>query len=97
MSDEKPDAPSAETPSADAPPPAPPPPPELVPAHEAFARGDFRTARAAATALLATKPTSDLDAAARALIARMAPDPWVLRIGVAAIALIVLVTAAYLF
>jgi hypothetical protein len=81
---------------APAPPPAPPPPPELQPALAAFERGDFRAATAACQALLASPPSPEVAAAARALLARMAPDPWALRFGIAALALIALLVGIYI-
>lgn len=56
-------------------------PPELADAQAAFARGDFRGARAAARRALTGEagPTPEVRAAAEELLARLAPDPWARR------------------
>jgi hypothetical protein len=69
--------------------------PELAEASALFERGDFRAARAHLTALLAGNPSPEVETAARALLSRMAPDPWALRIGLLALALIGLVIGLY--
>jgi hypothetical protein len=89
MTDE---APKAET--APATPEAPPPPEALRPALALFERGDFRDATASARALLSS-PDAEVQAAARALLARMASDPWALRFGIAALALLALLVGIY--
>ena len=80
---------------ADAPPE--PPPPELVPAWERFEAGDFAGARRELRRLLATQPTPSVAAAARVLSARLDVDPWALGAGLFALAVLVVVTGAYLF
>jgi hypothetical protein len=78
--------------------PGPPPPPrlvELLPAWERFDRGDFRGARALARALIAAARTQDVEKGARDFLAVLAPDPWAVRFGLLALALLVLVTALY--
>jgi hypothetical protein len=72
-----------------------PPPPELLPALARFDRGNFRGATAALSALLAGQPAPDVAEAARALLARMAPDPWALRLGLLAVTLLAIVTAIF--
>lgn len=91
----KPPPSAADPPAALAPAP-PPPPPELVPAHTAFERGDFRSATSLARAVLAASPPKELEAAARELLARMAPDAWAIRLGIAALALLALVAGLYI-
>jgi hypothetical protein len=77
--------------------PAPAPPPEeLLPALAAFERGDFRQARLLVAALLAGSPTPEVAAAARALEGRMAPDPWAIRVGLVALAVLALVAGIYI-
>jgi hypothetical protein len=73
----------------------PPPPPELVPAESAFARGDFRAARALTDQLLSAHPSPEIEAAARALQARMAVDPWAFRIALAAAGVLAVIIGAY--
>jgi hypothetical protein len=72
-----------------------PTPPELIPALASFERGDFRGATAAATALLAGQPAPELADAARVLLARMAPDPWAVRVGLLALTLLAIVAAVF--
>lgn len=80
-----------------APPEEVPPPAALVPALDAFATGDFRTSRRLVEALLAGAPTPEVAEAARALRAKLTPDPWVFWIGLAVIGLLAFVSSAYLF
>jgi hypothetical protein len=42
-----------------------------------------------------SSPDAEVQAAARALLARMAPDPWALRFGIAALALLALLVGIY--
>ena len=77
------------------PPPEPsPPPPALAAALTHFERGDFRAATAEAQRLVAASDP-EVKAAAEALLARMAPDRWALRLGLLALALLALVTGLY--
>lgn len=73
----------------------PPHPPELDPAWALFDRGDWRGAAAEIAALLASNPPDEVAAASRALAARMAPDPWALRVGLAALGLLALLCVLY--
>jgi hypothetical protein len=82
-------------PAAGVPAEAAPPPPELLPALARFERGDFQGAAAAATALLASQPGPEVETAARALLARLAPDPWALRLGLLALTLLAIVAAIF--
>jgi hypothetical protein len=75
-------------------PPPPPPPPALLPALARFERGDFRGATALARALLADADP-EVQGAARDLLARMAPDPWALRLGLLALALLAIVAVVF--
>ena len=86
----------AEEPTPPAPEPAPPPPPPaaLVPALATFERGDWASARRQARALL-SDPEPQVQEAARALLARMAPDPWAIRTGLLALALLVIIAVTY--
>jgi hypothetical protein len=83
--------------SAQAPAPEPPPA-ELLPALAAFERGDFRRARRLLAALLPSGDAGspEVTAAARALEARMAADPWAVRVGIAAAAVLALVAGTYI-
>jgi hypothetical protein len=90
MSDET-ESPSDATPPA----PEPPPPEALEPALACLARGDFAGARAAAERVLRGQPTPEEAAAARALLDRLAVDPWALRVGVAAVFVLALLVARY--
>jgi hypothetical protein len=84
-------------PSAEAAPPAveaTAPPAEILPALASFERGDFRGASASVAPLL-THPTPQVQSAARALAARMATDPWAVRLGLLAVTLLALVTAIF--
>jgi hypothetical protein len=72
-----------------------PPPPELLPALARFERGDFRGAAADAAALLAAQPGPEVESAARTLLARVAPDPWALRLGLLALTLLAMVAAIF--
>jgi hypothetical protein len=86
------------TPAEAAPPPEPPPlPPELGPAQAAFERGDFRTMNRLLAELLAAQPSPELQAAARAMLARTAIDPWAFRVALIAAALLAVITGAYVF
>jgi hypothetical protein len=76
-------------------PEAAPPPEALLPALAKFERGDFRGATTLATAL-AAHADPEVQVAARALLARMAPDPWALRLGLLALTLLAILTAIYL-
>ena len=73
------------------------PPPELEPALAAFERGDFLAARRSIAQILAGNPGPELAAAARELAARLEIDPWAVRAGVIALALLALVTGIYVF
>jgi hypothetical protein len=75
-------------------PPPPPPPAALLPALATFERGDWASATAQAGALL-SDPDPEVQAAARALMARMAPDPWAIRVGLLSLALLVIVAVSY--
>jgi hypothetical protein len=92
-----PDAPAGAAPAAKTAAPPPPPPPELLPALVLFDGGDLRGADAAARALLAGKPAPEVEEAARGLLARLAPDPWALRLGVLAAGLLALLCGLYVF
>jgi hypothetical protein len=81
----------AETPEA---PPPPPPPAALLPALASFERGDLVAAGQQAR-LLVENPDPDIQSAARELLARMAPDPWAVRFGLLALALLVLLAVVY--
>jgi hypothetical protein len=72
-------------------------PSALAAAQARFDRGDFQGARRALQALLASSPPPNDDdaAAARALLARMAPDPWAARFGVLVLAVLALVIGLY--
>jgi hypothetical protein len=80
---------------SDAPATVAPPPTELASALALFERGDFRGARAEASAIVALHPRPEVETAARALLARIAPDPWALRFGLLALALLALVVGLY--
>jgi hypothetical protein len=71
-----------------------------------FERGDFLGARLEAGRILAGpvpggdlhgagRPPPDLEAAARALLERMAPDRWAVRFGLLVLLLLALVTGLY--
>jgi hypothetical protein len=81
----------AETPEA---PPPPPPPAALLPALASFERGDMVSAGAEARTLL-DSADPEVQAAARALLTRMAPDPWAIRFGVLAVVLLVILVVIY--
>jgi hypothetical protein len=68
-----------------------------MPALEAFERGDFLAARRLLAEILAGNPRPDLAAAARELSGRLEIDPWAVRAGVIALALLALVTGIYVF
>jgi len=74
----------------------PPPPPELAIALASFDRGDFFGTRTEIAAALAAHPTAEMQQAARALVDRMAPDPWALRVGVGAFLLLLIACNQYL-
>lgn len=78
-------------------PPAPPPPAELGPALSHFEAGDFRSAHATLAALRRSDPAPEVAAAATALAAQLAPDPWAVRVGLLALGLLALVSSTYLF
>jgi hypothetical protein len=84
-------------PGAAAPDPPPPPPPELMPALARFERGDFRGARQELEALLARKPAPETASAGRELLARLAPDPWAVHLGLGTLVLLLLVAIVYVF
>jgi hypothetical protein len=73
----------------------PPPPPAAAEATARFERGDFLGARLEVQRLLAAPRDPEVEAAARALIARMAPDPWAARFGVLVLVVLALVTGLY--
>ncbi|HEY0705272.1 MAG TPA: hypothetical protein VGG33_00650 [Polyangia bacterium] len=77
--------------------PPPPPPPEVLPALAAFEAGDFAAAARLTTELLARAPSPDVATAATALRSRLQPDPWAVWTGVAVLAVLALVSSAYLF
>ncbi len=77
-------------------PPAATPPDEVLRALARFERGDFLGARTDLDALLATNPSAAVADAARDILGRMTPDPWALRIGLGALALLILLSLAYL-
>lgn len=60
-----------------------------------FERGDWVAATAEARRLLAD-PDPQVQTAARDLMARMAPDPWAIRVGLLALALLVIVAVTYI-
>ncbi len=71
-------------------------PPELAEAIARFDRGDFAGARAEARRRVADPSVTPAVAeAARALLARLAPDPWALPIGILVLAVLALVTGVY--
>jgi hypothetical protein len=72
-----------------------PPPPALAPALARFERGDFLGARRQAERLLAERPAPDVEAAARALLASLAPDRWAVRFGLLVLVALALVTGLY--
>ncbi len=76
--------------------PAPPPPQELAVALTCFDRGDFAGTRTEIKAALAAHPTAEVQQAARALVDRMAADPWALRVGVGAFVLLLIACNQYL-
>jgi hypothetical protein len=72
--------------------------PTLSDAQTRFERGDFLGARLAAERVLASADTPDqanARADARALLARLAPDPWALRFGLLVLAVLGLLTGLY--
>ncbi len=75
---------------------ASPPHPDLAPAQALFARGDFRNARQELNRLLAAAPSPELAAEARTLMANLTTDPWALRLGLAALAVLLLTALTYL-
>ncbi len=83
-------------PNTPTPPPPAAPPPELAPALALFERGNFRDAHAAIKTLLNANPTPEIEATAKTLQARMAPDPWALRAGVLALAILIAISVRYL-
>jgi hypothetical protein len=68
-----------------------------VAALELFERGDFSSARREIERVLAANPGPEVAGAARELTGRMAVDPWAVRAGVIALALLALVTGIYVF
>jgi hypothetical protein len=70
---------------------------EVQPALARLERGDLRGARADLEALLAANPSPDVATAAREILARMAVDPWAIRFGLGALALLVFITLRYIF
>jgi hypothetical protein len=62
----------------------------LATAERLFQRGDFLGARREAERQLAAAPE-----AARALLARLAPDPWAARFGLLVLALLALMAGLY--
>jgi len=64
-------------------PPPPPPPAALLPALASFERVDLVAAAAQARPMLESTD-AEVQAAARDLLARMAPDPWAIRFGMMA-------------
>jgi hypothetical protein len=81
-------------PSERAPPPASPVPPVLADAVARFDRGDFLGARQAAERHR-DDPSPEVQAAARALLARLSPDPWALRFGLLVLIVLALVAGLY--
>ena len=77
-------------------PPAPPLPVELEPAKQALDRGDFRQGRSAIEAVLASNPSAEVAAAARELRSATENDPWAVRFGLAAVAVLALMVGAYI-
>jgi hypothetical protein len=72
------------------------PPPELADALARFERGDFAGARTEAERrALNSDSDPEVAAAARALLLRLAPDPWALRFGLLVLAALALVTGLY--
>jgi hypothetical protein len=74
--------------------PAPPPPAALLPALASFERGDL-VAAAAQAGPLRESADPEVQAAARDLLQRMAPDPWALRFGLLALGVLVLLVVVY--
>jgi hypothetical protein len=72
-----------------------PPPAALLPALASFERGD-RVAAAAQARPLLDSADPEVQAAARALMARMAPDPWAVRFGLMAAVLLLILVIVYL-
>jgi len=70
------------------------PPPELADALARFERGDFAGARAEAQRR-AGESDAGVAAAARALLLRLAPDPWAVRFGLLVLAALALVSGLY--
>jgi hypothetical protein len=71
------------------------PPAALAGATARFERGDFLGARLEIQRVLAAHPDPEVEAAGRALLARMAPDPWAARFGVLVLVILALVTGLY--
>jgi hypothetical protein len=92
----EPSPPKTSETSAEASAPEAPPPQALLPALAAFDRGDFRESRRLLNELLAGSPAPELAAAARALGARMAPDPWAVRVALVALGVLALVIGIYI-
>lgn len=79
-----------------APPARPPLPPELETAGAALERGDFRQARRLITEVLATNPPEPVSSAAHDLQRSTENDPWAVRLGLLAAAVLALVVGAYI-
>jgi hypothetical protein len=62
----------------------------------AFEVGDFRRARRLLTDLTTQAPSSEVVTAARRFGDRLRPDPWAVGAALAVLALLALVTSAYL-
>lgn len=77
--------------------PAPPPPPPepVLPALAHFEHGDWVSAGIEARHLQ-SDADPQVQAAARELLARMAPDPWAIRVGLLALALLVILGVVYI-
>ena len=76
-------------------PPPPPPPAALLPALASFERGDLVAAAAQARPMLESTD-AEVQAAARDLLARMAPDPWAICFGMMAAVLLLILVVIYL-
>jgi hypothetical protein len=65
-----------------------PDPPELAPARALLDRGDYRGALALLRPLAKAPPSPEIERAANALLAQLAPDPRALVVGLGAVALL---------
>jgi hypothetical protein len=77
--------------------PSPNLPAELAPVLALLDRGDHRGAAALLARVLAEKPAPEVEQAARALEARLAPDRAALAVGLGTVALLLVITLHYIF